>query len=82
MATSAGDRHGCGGGVVSLVNGLGGVGAIVEGPLVGAVAAALGWGGVMYMMVGLSLIASLAAYRAEKVVEGKREEEDRESLLV
>ena len=68
--------------MVSLVNGLGGVGAIVEGPLVGAVAAALGWGGVMYMMVGLSLIASLAAYRAEKVVEGKREEEDRESFLV
>ena len=62
---------GQGAGVTSLVNGVGNLGGMVEGPLVGALHGLVGWGGVLPLLVIVSGIGALAAHRA-----GTREESE------
>ena len=61
-----GERYGTnsGAGVTSLVNGVGSVGAIIEGPLVGLVSQHVGWHGVIGCMLALTLASTVAALRA------------------
>ena len=55
---------GKGGGVTSLVNGVGNVGGMVEGPLIGYLLGVVGWRGVLYGLVGLSAMAAVSTGRA------------------
>ena len=57
-------REGKGGGVTSLVNGVGNVGGMVEGPLIGYLLGIVGWSGVLYGLVGLSAMAAVSTGRA------------------
>jgi sugar phosphate permease len=66
--------RGDGAGVTSLVNGLGSIGAIIEGPIIGVVSQQVGWLGVIGCMIGFSLAGTLATLKAFVVV---RSEEKR-----
>ena len=57
-------EQGKGGGVTSLVNGVGNVGGMVEGPLIGYLLGVVGWSGVLYGLVGLSAMAAVSTGRA------------------
>ena len=57
-------HQGKGGGVTSLVNGMGNVGGMVEGPLIGYLLGIVGWSGVLYGLVGLSVMAAVSTGRA------------------
>ena len=51
--------------------GFGGLGPIIEGPIVGWIADAYGWAGPFYLMVGMSLLGSitmLKAYRMDQSI--------------
>ena len=57
-------QQGKGGGVTSIVNGVGNVGGMVEGPLIGYVLGIVGWSGVLYGLTGLSAMAAVATGHA------------------
>ena len=61
-----GERYGSssGAGVTSLVNGVGCIGAIIEGPIVGLVSQYVGWQGVIGCMVGLTFVSTVATLKA------------------
>ena len=46
--------------------GFGGLGPIIEGPIVGWIADAYGWAGPFYLMVGMSLLGSVTMLRASR----------------
>lgn len=60
-----GEKYGSntGAGVTSLVNGIGSIGAIVEGPIIGLISQKVGWHGVMGLMITLSFFAMLSTLR-------------------
>ena len=66
VTNTIGERagRGRGGAVTSLVNGVGNVGGIVEGPLIGLLSVLLGWEGVLVTLVGVSALGTLATYQA------------------
>lgn len=66
-------RHN-GAAVTSLVNGVGSVGAIVEGPIIGLVSQHVGWLGVMGCMIVLTFFATLSILKAFLIlrIEDKR----------
>lgn len=47
--------------------GFGGLGPIIEGPIVGWIADAYGWAGPFYLMVGMSLLGSVTMLRASRI---------------
>lgn len=47
--------------------GFGGLGPIIEGPIVGWIADAYGWTGPFYLMVGMSLLGSVTMLRASRI---------------
>ena len=47
--------------------GFGGLGPIIEGPIVGWIADAYGWAGPFYLMVGMSLLGSVTMLRAYRI---------------
>ena len=57
-------KPGLGGAVTSFINGVGQVGGVVEGPIIGILAASLGWQGVLISLVIVSALGTLAVYRA------------------
>ena len=59
---------GKGAGVTSLVNGLGSLGAILEGPVIGMVSQYFGWISVIFCMVGLCFVTTLATLKAHLVI--------------
>jgi len=61
-----GERNGrnAGSGVTSLVNGVGSLGGIIEGPLVGVLWNLVGWGGVLSTVVGVTAIGTVFIFRA------------------
>ena len=50
--------------MTSLVNGIGNVGGMVEGPLIGYLLGCVGWRGVLYILVGLLAMAAVTTGRA------------------
>ena len=50
--------------MTSLVNGMGNVGGMVEGPMVGVVWGLLGWTGVLLGVLGVTGAGTLACYRS------------------
>ncbi|XP_028397736.1 sugar phosphate exchanger 3-like isoform X2 [Dendronephthya gigantea] len=54
--------------VSGVVNGFGGAGAIVEGPLIGLIVDYYGWSGAFYLMVLLSILASLSLLKGSQDV--------------
>jgi len=69
-----GERNGrkSGSGVTSLVNGVGSMGGILEGPLIGWLWGVVGWGGVLSTVVIVTFIGALFVYRAHIVDKGVR----------
>ena len=47
--------------------GFGGLGPIIEGPIVGWIADAYGWAGPFYLMVGMSLLGSITMLKASRI---------------
>jgi OPA family glycerol-3-phosphate transporter-like MFS transporter 1/2 len=65
-----------GAGVTSLVNGVGSIGAIIEGPIIGLISQHVGWHGVIGCMVLMSFVgtvATLKAYLTLRVLEKNAE---------
>ncbi|XP_028397737.1 putative glycerol-3-phosphate transporter 5 [Dendronephthya gigantea] len=52
--------------VAGVVNGFGGAGAIVEGPLIGLIVDYYGWSGAFYFMVLLSILATFSILKASR----------------
>ena len=73
VTMEVGEREagGRGAAVTSLVNGVGYLGALVEGPLVGALHGLVGWGGVLPLLVIVSGMGLLATHRAGAREEGE-----------
>ena len=69
-----GERGGRGKGsaVTSLVNGVGHVGSMVEGPLVGLVWGATGWTGVLILALIISFVGTLKAAKAQQIDQDHR----------
>ncbi|KAL8612511.1 hypothetical protein ACOMHN_053765 [Nucella lapillus] len=61
------DGRNAAGATIGFVNGLGSLGSCLEGPLVGFISTYYGWGSVIYLMTGLSMLGSLAVFRAARV---------------
>jgi len=64
-----GERNGrkSGSGVTSLVNGVGSMGGILEGPLIGWLWGVVGWGGVLSTVVIVTFIGAFFVYNAHLV---------------
>merc|ERR1719319_733473 len=64
-----GERNGrkSGSGVTSLVNGVGSMGGILEGPLIGWLWGVVGWGGVLSTVVIVTFIGAFFVYKAHLV---------------
>ena len=77
VSVRLGERSGAGlgGAVTSLINGVGQVGGVVEGPLIEVLAALVGWWGVLMALVLVSAVGSLATYRAFTVDQSERSSE-------
>jgi len=58
-----------GAGVTSLVNGVGNVGGMIEGPLVGLVLRQYGWQGVMLLVFSFTIFGLIACIKSYKDVE-------------
>ncbi len=54
--------------MTSLVNGVGSVGAIIEGPIVGALAHYIGWDDVVHLMAILCALCAVACLRAHRIL--------------
>jgi len=69
ISMDVGERAGGGqgAGVTSLVNGVGNLGGMVEGPMIGALYNLSGWTGVLPSLVAFSALGSLLIYRAAKI---------------
>lgn len=67
VAADIGERVGGATAVTGVVNGMGSLGTVLEGPLVGLITATLGWGSMMPLMVILSAIGAIAAFRANNI---------------
>ena len=70
-----GEREGPGLGaaVTSLINGVGQVGGVVEGPVIGLLATTVGWQGVLLVLVTVSGLGALATYRADRTEQRYRD---------
>ncbi|KAG0716308.1 putative glycerol-3-phosphate transporter 3 [Chionoecetes opilio] len=64
VAADIGERVGGASAVIGVVNGMGSLGTVLEGPLVGLVTSYLGWGSMIPLMVILSALGALAAFKA------------------
>lgn len=53
-----------GAGVTSLVNGIGSIGAIIEGPVIGLVSQHVGWNGVIWLMIVISFFSMISTLKA------------------
>ena len=69
VSMEVGERGGAGrgAGVTSLINGIGNVGGMVEGPLIGFMWGIVGWSGVLPALVIISAFGTLATYQAFRV---------------
>jgi len=69
VSMDVGERGGGGkgAGVTSLVNGVGNLGGMVEGPLVGLLWGFMGWDGVLPLLVVISSVGTVATYRASRM---------------
>lgn len=67
VAADLGERVGAATAVTGVVNGMGSLGTVLEGPLVGLVAAKLGWGAMIPLMVILSALGAVAAFKANVI---------------
>ncbi|KAK7077144.1 hypothetical protein SK128_018678 [Halocaridina rubra] len=54
-------------GVTSVVNGMGSLGTVLEGPMVSAAAAWFGWASMVPLMILLSCVGAVAAFRANSL---------------
>ena len=52
---------------LNIFSGFGGLGPIVEGPIVGWIADKYGWTGPFYLMVAMSLLGSVTMLKASKI---------------
>ncbi len=66
-------------GVTSLVNGLGSIGGIVEGPIIGILSHILGWSQVMGLMILLTFVSTLATLKAHILV--RKEDKKRKAMI-
>lgn len=64
VAADIGEQVGGATAVTGVINGMGSLGTVLEGPLVGLVAATLGWKAMMPLMVILSSLGAFATFRA------------------
>lgn len=62
-----GERENAQAATAGLVNGFGGLGPIIEGPIVGWVADRYGWTGPFYLMVAMSLLGSVTMLKASRI---------------
>lgn len=53
--------------IQNIFSGFGGLGPIVEGPIVGWIADKYGWTGPFYLMVAMSLLGSVTMLKASKI---------------
>ncbi|KAJ7376057.1 hypothetical protein OS493_037164 [Desmophyllum pertusum] len=67
ITAEIGERENAQAATSGLVNGFGGLGPIIEGPIVGWIADKYGWAGPFYMMVGMSLLGSLTMLKASRI---------------
>lgn len=79
IAAMIGDKfgNGCGSGVASLINGVGSLGAIFEGPIIGLVSEHIGWSGVIAICVMLSFVATLATLKAHLLISVEQRRRER-----
>lgn len=49
---------------INIFTGFGSIGACIEGPIIGLFSMYYGWGGVFYLMTGLTTFGALAVFRA------------------
>ncbi|KAI3380461.1 hypothetical protein SNEBB_001687 [Seison nebaliae] len=69
IPTELGSMNGrnCGAATVGVVNGVGSIGTIIEGPLVGYISTVFGWTGLFYFMIIVTIIGGIASYRATRI---------------
>ena len=66
LASEVGERENAQSAVSGVINGFGGLGTIVEGPIVAFVITRFGWGGSFYAMIILTLISAFAIGKAAR----------------
>jgi len=68
-----GERENAQAATAGLVNGFGGLGPIIEGPIVGWIADRYGWTGPFYLMVAMSLLGSVTMLKASRIDQSIKE---------
>ena len=64
VAASIGNEHGAAAAVSGVINGMGSVGSVVQGPIVAWVGATLGWMAVIPLLTVVATLGGFASYRA------------------
>ncbi|CAL4167726.1 unnamed protein product [Meganyctiphanes norvegica] len=76
VAAGIGERAGgAASAVTGFINGMGSLGTVLEGPLVAFASAHFGWGVLVPLMVGFSLIGAAASLRAHRLTRSPAEEQ-------
>ncbi|XP_068714575.1 uncharacterized protein [Montipora foliosa] len=75
-----GERENAQAATSGLVNGFGGLGPIVEGPVVGLIADQYGWNAPFYLMVATSLIGSVTMLKASRIDQSIKEAQSTQTL--
>lgn len=76
VAAGIGERAGgAASAVTGFINGMGSLGTVLEGPLVAFASAHFGWGVLLPLMVGFSVVGSIATLRAHRLTMRATEEQ-------
>ena len=67
VATRLGEKHGAAAAVTGVINGLGSLGIVLEGPLVALLASWFGWNALLPLMICLCGLAAASGFRAHSL---------------
>jgi len=76
LASEVGARENAQSAVSGVINGFGGLGTIVEGPIVAFVITKFGWGGSFYAMIVLTLLSAFAIGKAARTHGRQRKDQE------
>lgn len=75
LASEIGEKENAQSAVSGVINGFGGLGTIVEGPIVAFIITRFGWGGSFYAMIVITLASALAIGKAARTYSKNRKNE-------
>uniref|UniRef100_A0A2P2I1Z2 Glucose-6-phosphate exchanger SLC37A2-like n=1 Tax=Hirondellea gigas TaxID=1518452 RepID=A0A2P2I1Z2_9CRUS len=72
VALKLGEKHGASITVCGVVNGMGSIGSVIQGPLIGWIGTTWGWDAVLPVLVAMSLAGGFASLRAYRIQQRKQ----------